>query len=120
MHTVSLDFNEESSGDRLGEIEQATGSLLGSLVIVARHRSVHLSKEQLIRDHQLKASDATVPETLKIAHAAGLRASITRLRWNDLFKMGSALPAILMLRNGAAMVLLRTETRLAGYPPIVI
>ena len=52
----------------------ATGSLLGSLVIVARYRNVQLSKEQLIRDHQLKSGDASLAETLQIAQASGLRA----------------------------------------------
>src|SRR5436853_3494144 len=120
VQTVTLALNGPSAGSPTGELEQMTGSLLGSLVIVARHRGVHLSKEQLIREHQLKASDATVPEALHIAHAVGLRASCTRLRWTDLFKMGTALPAVVLLRNGTAMVLLRTEARLAGYPPIVV
>src|SRR5438445_4634755 len=106
---VTLTLNEPSAVDRLDDAGQATGSLLGSLVIVARHRGIQLSKEQLIRDHQLKVGDASVTETLNIAKASGLRASITQLRWGDLFKMGTALPAIVLLRNGAAMVLLRME-----------
>ncbi len=120
VHTVTLALNEASTVDLLGDIDKATGSLLGSLVIVARHRGVHLSKEQLIRDHQLRAGDASVPETLRIARASGLRAVATRLRWSDLFKMGAALPAILRLRNGAAMVLLRAQANMPGWPPIVV
>ena len=54
VQSVTLALNEPSAGNPPGVIDQATGSLLGSLVIVARHRSVHLSKEQLIREHQLK------------------------------------------------------------------
>src|SRR5579863_1526510 len=119
-HTVTLALNEPSTLSSLDEPGKATGSLLGSLVIVARHRGVHLSKEQLIRDHQLKAGDASLKETLSIAHASGLRARATRLRWGDLFKMGTALPAIVLLRNGAAMVLLRTEASLPGWPPVVV
>src|SRR5260370_33305755 len=120
VDTVTLALNEPSSVNPLDDSANATGSLLGSLVIVARHRGVQLSKEQLIRDHQLKASDASVKETLGIAHASGLRASATRLRWDDLFNMGTALPAIVLLRNGAAMVLMRTEAKLPGWPPIVV
>ena len=116
VDSVTLALNEPSADDA----GQVTGSLLGSLVIVARYRGVQLSKEQLIRDHQLKASDASVKETLGIAHASGLRASATRLRWGDLFNMGTALPAIVLLRNGAAMVLMRTEARLPGWPPVVV
>src|SRR5712691_3197863 len=116
VDSVTLALNEPSADDA----GQVTGSLLGSLVIVARYRGVQLSKEQLIRDHQLKASDATVKETLAIAHASGLRATATRLRWGDLFNMGTALPAIVLLRNGTAMVLLRTEAALPGWPPVVV
>src|ERR1700688_1582021 len=118
--TVTLTLNEPSTVNPLDDAGQASGSLLGSLVIVARYRGVQLSKEQLIRDHQLTAGDATVKETLSVARAAGLRASATRLRWGDLFNMGTALPAIVLLRNGAAMVLIKTENRLPGWPPIVV
>jgi ATP-binding cassette, subfamily B, bacterial HlyB/CyaB len=120
VQTVSLALPEATDLVPLGDIENATGSLLGSLVIAARHRGVHLSKAQLIRDHQLTAGDATVAELFRIAHAAGLRVSTARLHWRDLFTMGRALPAIVRLRNGAAMVLLRSETRLIGWPPVVV
>src|SRR5216684_4444847 len=120
VDSVTLALNEPPTVNPLDDAGHATGSLLGSMVIVARYRGVQLSKEQLIRDHQLKASDASVKETLGIAHASGLRASATRLRWGDLFNMGTALPVIVLLRNGAAMVLIRTEAKLPGWPPIVV
>src|ERR1043166_5023000 len=120
VDTVTFALNEPSTVDVLDDADNITGSLLGSLVIVARQRGVHLSKEQLIRDHLLQAGDASVVETLGIAEAAGLRASTTRLRWGDLFKMGTALPAIVVLRNGAAMVLVGTEAHRPGWPPIVV
>src|SRR6266851_4628754 len=120
VDSVTLALNEPSAANLLDDAGQATGSLLGSLVIVARFRGVQLSKEQLIRDHQLRANDASVKETLSIAHASGLRASATRLHWGDLFNMGTALPAIVLLRNGAAMVLTRTEAKLPGWPPVVV
>jgi len=119
VQTVTLALNQSADGTPLGTTDNLTGSLLGSLVIVARHRGVQLSKAQLIRDHLLQSSDASVAEMLKIAHASGLRATATRLRWSDLLKMGRALPAIVLLRNGAAMVLQRVEPRLRGWPPIV-
>ena len=120
VQTVTLALNEPGNIAPLDNGEGVTGSLLDSLVIVARHRGVHLAKAQLIRDHQLTTGDATVAEMLRIARKSGLRATATRLRWGDLFTMGRALPAIVMLRNGAAMVLLRTETRLSGWPPVVV
>jgi subfamily B ATP-binding cassette protein HlyB/CyaB len=120
VDTVTLALNEPSTVTLIDDGDKPTGSLLGSLVIVARHRGVQLSKEQLIRDHLLKAGDATVAETIGIARDSGLRASATRLRWGDLFNMGTALPTIVLLRNGAAMVLLRTEVNQPGWPPFVV
>jgi ATP-binding cassette subfamily B protein len=120
VETVTLTLNEPSNVDLLENPGAGTGSLLGSLVIVARYKGVHLSRAQLVRDHQLRGSDASVGEVLHIAEASGLRATTARLRWDDLFTMGTALPAIVMLRNGAAMVLVRAESKLPGWPPVVL
>src|SRR5215471_1282677 len=100
---------------------QAGGSsLLGSFVIAARQRGVHLSVAQLIRDHQLSSALVSTPQLLRIAEAAGLRAKTTRLRWAGLIKLGTALPAIVLLRNGSAMVLLRIHQENQARPPIVV
>jgi subfamily B ATP-binding cassette protein HlyB/CyaB len=80
-------------------------SLLGSLVIVARQHGIQLSVPQLVHDHLLEPGQPSVPRLLQIAGASGLRASATWLSWSELFKLGKALPAIVLLRNGSAMVL---------------
>jgi ATP-binding cassette subfamily B protein len=95
-------------------------SLLGSFVIAARQRGVHLSAAQLIRDHQLPSGEVSTAQLLRIAERCGLRAKATRLRWASLVKLGTALPAIVLLRNGAAMVLLRIHVETQGRPPIVV
>jgi subfamily B ATP-binding cassette protein HlyB/CyaB len=96
----------------------AGASLLGALSIVARHRGVHLSPAQLRRDHRL-AADGPAPEELsQIARANGLRALITRLGFDDLMRLGPALPAILLLKNGSAMVLRRAEAD--AQPPHIL
>jgi ATP-binding cassette, subfamily B, bacterial HlyB/CyaB len=64
-----------------------------------------LSREAVLRDHQLKSPEISVPQMLRIARKAGLRARSVRLRWEDLFRMGTALPALVILRNGSAMLL---------------
>ena len=95
-------------------------SLLGSFVIAARQRGVHLSVAQLIRDHQLPSGEVSTAQLLRIADATGLRAKVTRLRWGSLIKLGTALPAIVLLRNGSAMVLLRIHRENQARPPIVV
>ncbi len=117
---MTLVLNDPSPGAQPDDRSAVTGSLLDSLIIVARFRTVHLSKEQVIRDHQITGDDVSLTEALRIAYAAGLRARATTLRWGDLFKMGEALPAIVQLRNGGAMVLMRAEAHMPGWPPVVV
>src|SRR5438874_7036823 len=97
-----------------------SGSLLASLAIVARHRGVHLSVPQLVHDYQLASAEVSVAEVLRIAGASGLRASRTRLRWRDLPRLGTALPSIVLLRNGNAMVLVRAEADGPGRAAVVV
>ena len=108
----------------LAQNEQSTiarpSLLLDAFIVAARHRGVHLSREQVLRDHQLKSPEITVPQTLRIARRAGMRGRSVRLRWQDLFKMGTALPAIVILRNGSAMVLLGVRPGRAGQPDLVM
>ena len=80
-------------------------SLLGSLVIVARHHGVQLSVPQLIHDHLLEPGQPSVAKLLAIAETCGLRASSVRLSWRQLLRLDQALPAIVVLSNGHAMVL---------------
>ena len=94
--------------------------LLDAFIMAARHRGVHLSREQVLRDHQLTSPEITVAQMLRIADKAGLRGRSVRLRWPDLFKMGTALPAIVILRNGSAMVLLGVRPGRPGQPDLVI
>src|SRR5262249_19818608 len=86
-------------------VAAAGRSLLGALVIVARHRGIQLAVPQLIRDHLLQPGQPSTAQLLAIAEASGLRASSTRLSWGDLPTLGKTLPAIVLLRNGNAMVL---------------
>ena len=120
VHAVSLALNESSAVGPLDGVNKTTGTLLDAFVIAARHRGVHLSREQLLREHQLQSADISVAQTLSIAHAAGLRARAVRLRWHDLFKMGTALPALVVLRNGSAMVLLGASAATGGRPDVVV
>lgn len=118
---VSLVLNEQSGGLHSAEGSNSTASLLlDAFVIAARHRGVHLSREQILRDHQLKSPEITIPQMLRIARKAGLRSRSVRLRWRDLFGMGTALPAIVILRNGSAMILLGANPGHGSRPDVVV
>jgi subfamily B ATP-binding cassette protein HlyB/CyaB len=97
----------------------AGASLLGALVIVARYRGMHLAQAQLRRDHRIGPDGPTPQQLLDIARANNMRALSTRLTFRDLMQAGPALPMILLLKNGSAMVLLRAE-RKAQPPHIVV
>jgi ATP-binding cassette, subfamily B, bacterial HlyB/CyaB len=101
-----------------GEARSTGASLLGSLVIAARHRGIHLSTAQLRRDHRIGPGGPTPEALLDIARRSGLRALATRFTFGDLMQMGSALPAILLLKNGSAMVVLRAERK--AQPPHIV
>ena len=82
---------------------------LGCLVIVARHHGLHLTVSQLIHDNVLPNREVSVAEILKCAQSAGLKATTVHLNWSGLAHLKKALPAIVMLKNGGSMVLLRLE-----------
>src|SRR5690348_7944771 len=101
------------------EAPAAGASLLGALVIVARHRGLHLSASQLRRDHLVGPGGPTPDQLIAVARASGLRAAAARFSFRDLMKAAPALPAILLLKNGSAMALLRVEPK-ADVPHVVL
>ena len=108
--------------DRAPGAEQSAASLsaaalLGCLVIVARYRGIHLSAAQLIRDHQLGRDEPSPDRLIEIARACGLRTLITRMSFDSLTRLGEALPAIVLLKNGGAMVLVGAGP--SARPPTV-
>ena len=82
---------------------------LGCLVIIARQHGLHLSTSQLIHDNGLTGKELSVPNLLKCARSAGLKARSLHLKWNALTALKRALPAIVVLQHGRSMVLLRVD-----------
>ena len=82
---------------------------IGSLVLVARVHGIHLTSEQLIREHGLIGDEPSPMEILACARASGLKPKLLKLNWVKLEHLKKALPAILLLKNGSSMVLQRVE-----------
>jgi ATP-binding cassette subfamily B protein len=97
--------NDQAPGAERSAASLSAAALLGCLIIAARYRGVHLSAVQLIRDHQLGRDEPSPDRLIDIARACGLRAVITRMSFRSLTQLGDALPAIVLLKNGGAMVL---------------
>jgi ATP-binding cassette, subfamily B, bacterial HlyB/CyaB len=93
-------------------------SLLTCLVIAARHRGIQLSVRQLVRDYMLGPGEISLARFLEVVKGCGLRANVTRLGWRALLTLDRALPAIVRLKNGAAMVVTRVEP--GAHPPRVL
>jgi ATP-binding cassette subfamily B protein len=100
-------------GSNVVELFQPEGtsepSGLACLVIIARHHGLDLSVSQLVHDNYLVDQEVSVPELLKAARSAGLRAQVVNLVWDGLCQLDKALPVILRLKNGHSMVLMRLE-----------
>jgi subfamily B ATP-binding cassette protein HlyB/CyaB len=107
------------AGEAQGDGPALSGlSLLGSLVIVARQCGLQLAVPQLIHDHLLEPGQPSVAQLLHIAKASGLRASSTRLTWRELPSLDKALPAIVLMRDGNAMVLRQVNE--SAQPNVVL
>lgn len=102
-----LDVKAVSTVGSLAAPRPPRSSLLDCLAIVARDRGVELSA-QTVAQAGISASTTIDKEQLvQIARDHGLRASITRLGPNDFTKLKTAVPAIVLLHSGEAMVLVR-------------
>jgi subfamily B ATP-binding cassette protein HlyB/CyaB len=105
-----MSMTAKVDGDDLtisGPTRSGDRSSLACLVIVARHRGMQLSVPQLIHDNVLTAKEVTIAQLLKCALSAGLKAKVAHLNWDGLSHLKKALPAIVTLKNGSSMVLLR-------------
>ncbi len=87
----------------------ASPSALKALAIAARSFGITVSPDQVIRDQQITAAELSPAELMRCAGAVGLRARGLRTRWAELGTVGKALPAIVILRDGSAMVLVGTD-----------
>src|SRR5688500_17658488 len=96
------------------------GSALHCLVIVARQHGVHLSVPQLMHENILPAREVTTAELVKCAESAGLKAKPLQLNWDGLADLGKVLPAIVRLKHGGSMVLLRQIDSESETPRIVL
>ncbi|HYE50551.1 MAG TPA: cysteine peptidase family C39 domain-containing protein, partial [Azospirillaceae bacterium] len=104
---------------RREEAEADAGhTVLGALMMVARHHGLHLSRPQLLRAYAASAEEVTVPTLLQAAKDKGLKAQAVNMTWRQLMRLGRAMPAILMMRDGTARVLVGVNA--ATEPPIAM
>jgi ATP-binding cassette subfamily B protein len=87
------------------EPSDRSATLLRCLAIISRSHGLNLTVHQLVKDNLLSGENVTVEEMLECARKAGLKAKVVHLDWNDLKQLKKALPAVVRLKTGAAMIL---------------
>ncbi|WP_252181379.1 ABC transporter transmembrane domain-containing protein [Azospirillum sp. B4] len=88
-----------------------------ALLLVAQHHGVHLSREQLIRTYASGEGEVNRAVLVHAAEEKGFQARAVRMNWRQLMRVGRAVPAILCLKDGGALVL--TGVSPSVSPPIV-
>ncbi len=73
--------------------------------MAARHHGVHLSADQLVREHALGPGEASPREIATVGAAHGLTLAEIRLRGRAFSQLARSVPAILRLKNGNSVLL---------------
>jgi subfamily B ATP-binding cassette protein HlyB/CyaB len=92
---------------------------LACLVLVARQHGLHFTTSQLTHDNVLSGGEVSNADVVRCANNSGMTAKLVRLDWDGLSHLKKALPAIVRLKNGSCMVLLRLESD-EGTPRVVL
>ena len=105
-------------------LQVSCDTVLQCLVVAARHHGVHLAADQLIREHGLSTAPLDTAQLAAIASAAGLELGDLQIAGKNLTALRNALPAVLVLRNGNALLLLELGETTTGmtatlYDPTV-
>ena len=101
----------QASALQIGTLEPSPlSTALQCLVMAARHHGVHLSADQLIREHALGAGEPTPKQLATMGLAHGLTLGEIRLSGRDFSRLSRNVPAIVRLKNGNSVLL----TTIAG------
>ncbi len=85
--------------------EGTVDNLLAAFVVVARTQGLLLGKSQLIQDNLFSEDRITVRDLVVCARKSGFKARRVRIEVDDFWQLWKTLPAIVVLRSGAAMLL---------------
>jgi len=95
-----------ASALRVGGLEPPTVSTgLQCFVLAARHHGVHLTADQLIREHALGPEEPDPRQLATVGAAHGLTLGQIKLRARDFARLARSLPAIVQLKNGNSVLL---------------
>lgn len=84
-------------------------SLLAALEFVSRHKGTVLTASDVVRAEAIDVGRLDVETLMQLVRRHGYRAREVSLSWRQLGRLRDALPAILLLKSGHAVVLLKAE-----------
>jgi ATP-binding cassette, subfamily B, bacterial HlyB/CyaB len=98
-------------------------TIIQCLVVAGRHHGIHFGADQLVREHGIGSEEPSFKQLRSIADSVGLELASVRLAGAGLTRVADTLPAILRLKNGNALLLLRLDETATGmvatcYDPI--
>ncbi len=97
----------------------APNTALACLVAVARHHGLDLSVDTLIASFALGAGEPNDTELVRVASQSGMVASAATLAWDDLTRMGEAMPVLARLNNGNTVILSAVRTAGQGEEAVI-
>ena len=84
-------------------------SSLECLAIVARSHGLNLDVSEMVKNNRLSDRPASTKDVLRCARRAGLWAKVVKISGGDLGPVRKKMPAIVTLKSGASMVLVRID-----------
>jgi ATP-binding cassette, subfamily B, bacterial HlyB/CyaB len=93
---------------------------LQCLVRVAGHHGLDLSVDRLRHTYAVGDAEFSHATLLRMAKEAGLRARVTRLKWEALLRLGEAYPVLIPLANGNWVVVAGVQENMAGEDALSI
>ena len=106
---MTVDASPIATAPAVPQAEDHEPTGLAALVIVARQHGLHLTVSQLVHDNVLSVGEVSTAQIVKCATNSGMKAKVVRLDWDGLRHLKKALPAVISLKDGTSMVLLRVE-----------
>ncbi len=105
--------SDQIAPDRI--VEFPVPSAIRCLSVAARHFGVHLAPEELIKEHGLTNDEPDCATLIALAETVGLELAALPLANADAAQLAPALPAIVRLSNGNALLLLEITRARDGF-----
>jgi ATP-binding cassette subfamily B protein len=88
-----------------------TSTAVAALARVARHHGLTFSVDELVRSNPFDGPEPAPELLVKMAERTGLRGQLLHIQRGELHELAQGVPAILLMRDGRAVILERVHQR---------